>query len=182
MTHEPVPRFLRHPSPIGDVLIITRGDRVFTAHPVAEEAGPDSAEATLSSVARRIGMRAEPGEEDAALALAGQIDEYFVGSRQGFDVPLEWSLVAGFTRAALEAIMRIPFAETASYGEVAVMAGTPRAARAVGTACATTPFSLIVPVHRVIRADGSLGQYGGRPEIKLLLLEHERRVAAGGDV
>ena len=54
-----------------------------------------------------------------------------------------------------------------------ITAGSPRAARAVGTACATTPFSIVVPVHRVVRADGSIGEYGGRPEVKRFLIELE---------
>ena len=57
---------------------------------------------------------------------------------------------------------------------MAILAGHPRAARAVGTACATTPLSIVVPVHRVVRADGSLGEYGGRPELKRRLLDLER--------
>ena len=65
----------------------------------------------------------------------------------------------------------------AGYGEVAISAGRPRAARAVGTACARTPFSIVVPVHRVVRADGSLGEYGGRPDVKQYLIDLER--AAG---
>ncbi len=72
----------------------------------------------------------------------------------------------------------IPYGETAGYGDVAVLAGSPRAARAVGTACATTPFSIVVPVHRVVRADGSLGEYGGHPEVKEYLVEFERATLA----
>ena len=75
---------------------------------------------------------------------------------------------------ALTAVTEIPYGETASYGEVAALAGKPRAARAVGTACRTTPFSLVVPVHRVVRSDGSIGEYGGHPEVKEYLLDLER--------
>lgn len=63
-----------------------------------------------------------------------------------------------------------------------MMAGAPRAARAVGTACASSPFSLVVPVHRVVRADGSIGEYGGHPEIKQLLLSHETQVLAAEEL
>ena len=73
-----------------------------------------------------------------------------------------------------DALTEIPYGETAGYGEVAITAGSPGAARAVGTACATTPFSIIVPVHRVVRSDGSLGEYGGHPEVKRYLLDLER--------
>jgi methylated-DNA-[protein]-cysteine S-methyltransferase len=115
-------------------------------------------------------------DEDDVLAndAALQLDEYFAGERRDFDIALDWRLVRGFTRAALEAVREIPYGETAGYGEVAVSAGSPGAARAVGTACATTPFSIVVPVHRVVRADGSIGEYGGHPEVKAFLLELER--------
>ncbi len=92
-----------------------------------------------------------------------------------FDIPLDWRLVRGFTRDALEAVRDIPYGETAGYGEVAILAGSPRAARAVGTACATTPFSIVVPVHRVVRSDGSLGEYGGHPEVKRFLIDLEQQ-------
>ncbi|MEJ1923140.1 MGMT family protein [Microbacterium sp. KHB019] len=86
----------------------------------------------------------------------------------------DWRLVDGFHRTALQTIAAIPWGETMSYGEVAVVAGSPGAARAVGTACRITPFSIIVPVHRVVRSDGSPGQYGAYPEHKRYLLDLER--------
>ena len=110
--------------------------------------------------------------------LRRQLDEYFEGSRRGFDVELDWRLVRGFTREALQSVREIPYGEVASYGEVAAMAGRDRAARAVGTACATTPWSIVVPVHRVVRSDGSIGEYGGHPEVKRFLLDLE---AAAGE-
>ncbi|KJL43242.1 methylated-DNA--[protein]-cysteine S-methyltransferase [Microbacterium trichothecenolyticum] len=178
MTPEDPPRYRVHPSPIGDILIVTTGDGIVTLHPFD---GP------LHSEIERIALQlravpvpdddtdaAAPSAADAFESAVTQLDEYFDGDREEFDLPLDWRLVRGFTRAALEAVCDIPYGETASYGEVAIAAGTPRAARAVGTACATTPFSVVVPVHRVIRADGSLGEYGGRPEVKRLLIDLEQ--------
>ena len=107
---------------------------------------------------------------------AWQLGEYFAGTRTSFDLPLDLQGTP-FQREAWLALAEIPYGETAGYGEVAIIAGSPRAARAVGTACATTPFSIVVPVHRVVRADGSLGEYGGRPEMKQYLIDLER--AAG---
>ncbi|MDR7190991.1 methylated-DNA-[protein]-cysteine S-methyltransferase [Microbacterium sp. BE35] len=178
MTPEDPPRYRVHPSPIGDILIVTTGDGIVTLHPFD---GP------LHSEIERIALQlravpvpdddtdaAAPSAADAFESAVTQLDEYFDGDREEFDLPLDWRLVRGFTRAALEAVCDIPYGETASYGEVAIAAGTPRAARAVGTACATTPFSVVVPVHRVIRADGSLGEYGGRPEVKRFLIDLEQ--------
>lgn len=102
-----------------------------------------------------------------------QLDEYFAGERRDFDIPLDLSQTHGFVRAALETICTIAYGETASYGEVAVRAGAPGAARAVGSACARTPISVVVPAHRVVRADGSIGEYGGDPDTKRFLLDLE---------
>jgi len=160
--------FRVHPSPVGDVLIVATSEGIVALHPVD---APIDVE--LEHVAQAL--RSQPEPDDAAGGDIGtQLDEYFAGDRREFDVTLDWRLVSGFRRAALEAIREIPYGETAGYGEVAISAGSPGAARAVGTACATTPFSIVVPVHRVIRADGSLGEYGGRPEVKRLLLDLER--------
>jgi len=173
MTTPDPPRYRVHPSPIGDILIVTTADGIVTLHPFD---GPLHAE--LERVAlqlRALLIPDDSGDRDGMTdAAATQLDEYFDGERRAFDLPLDWRLVRGFTRAALEAVCDIPYGETAGYGEVAIAAGSPRAARAVGTACATTPFSVVVPVHRVVRADGSLGEYGGRPEVKQYLIDLER--------
>lgn len=169
MTAPTPPSFLVHPSPVGDILIVVAGDALVTLHPFD---GPLGAE--LEAVGRRLGAIPEPGSTDAAAAATEQLDAYFDGDLMDFDLPLDWRLVRGFTRDALHAVLEIPYGETAGYGEVAAMAGVDRAGRAVGTACASTPFSIVVPVHRVVRADGSIGEYGGRPDIKRFLLDHER--------
>jgi methylated-DNA-[protein]-cysteine S-methyltransferase len=161
-------RFGLESTPVGTAVIAVSDEGL-----VALEITEAPAEYALERVARQLGPAAVH-DPDAVEPVARQVREYFAGDRQDFDVTIDWQLVRGFTRAALEAICEIPFGETASYGEVAVLAGAPRAARAVGTACATTPICLIVPVHRVVRADGSLGEYGGRPEVKRFLVEQER--------
>ncbi len=103
--------------------------------------------------------------------LRMQLDEYFSGRRQSFDLPF---CLHGtdFQLAVWNAIRQIPYGEVRSYGETAWMAGYPRAARAVGTACRKNPLLLIVPCHRVVAADG-LGGYGGRPDIKRAILRLE---------
>lgn len=136
----------------------------------------DGLDIARAEIAHRLGVVPDPDPAAARDAL-DQLDEYFDGRRRSFEIPLDWRLVGGFTRAALEAARRIPYGEVASYGEVAIMAGSPGAARAVGTACANTPFSIVVPVHRVVRADGSIGEYGGHPEVKHFLLDLENGVA-----
>lgn len=163
--------FRVHPSPIGEILIVAGPEGIVSLHPFD---GPLDAE--LERVALELHDLPHP-DDGAGGDVDRQLDEYFEGDRREFDVALDWRLAGGFRRAALEAIRAIPYGETAGYGEVAIAAGSPRAARAVGTACATTPFSIVVPVHRVVRADGSLGEYGGRPEVKRFLLDLERDAA-----
>lgn len=105
--------------------------------------------------------------------VARQLDEYFAGRRHVFEVPVDLQLAKGFRRAVLEHLLEIPYGVTESYSLVAEAAGNPRAVRAAGTACATNPIPLVVPCHRVVRRDGTYGQYRGGPEAKHTLLTME---------
>jgi methylated-DNA-[protein]-cysteine S-methyltransferase len=108
-------------------------------------------------------------------AIARQLDEYFAGRRHSFDVALDWSLSHGFRRTVLEHLNAdIGYGATASYATVARLSGSPKAVRAVGTACATNPIPIFVPCHRVIRSDGTVGAYRGGPAAKRVLLDIER--------
>jgi methylated-DNA-[protein]-cysteine S-methyltransferase len=102
-----------------------------------------------------------------------QIDEYFEGTRKSFGVELDWRLIHGFQERVLRATYEIPWGNTLSYGEIAAKAGNPRAHRAAGTALGRNPIPLIVPCHRITRAGGVPGNYGGGPEMKRALLELE---------
>ncbi|MEU3186281.1 methylated-DNA--[protein]-cysteine S-methyltransferase [Streptomyces sp. NPDC006923] len=104
---------------------------------------------------------------------ARQIDEYFAGRRTRFDLPLDWRLSRGFRREVLSHLPQIGYGSTQSYAQVALASGSPRAVRAVGTACATNPLPLIVPCHRVVRSDGTAGQYVGGKDAKNILLTLE---------
>jgi methylated-DNA-[protein]-cysteine S-methyltransferase len=168
--------FRVHPSPVGEILIVAGPDGIVTLHPI-----DGSLDAELARVATALHAMPVPDDETGG-DVDRQLDEYFEGERQEFDLDLDWRLVNGFRRTALEAVRDIPYGETAGYGEVAISAGSPGAARAVGTACATTPFSIVVPVHRVVRSDGSLGEYGGRPEVKRFLLDLERGTAGPASI
>jgi methylated-DNA-[protein]-cysteine S-methyltransferase len=103
-----------------------------------------------------------------------QLDEYFAGRRHNFDVPLDWQLSKGFRRVVLEHLAAdIHYGSTASYGTLARLSGSPRAVRAVGTTCATNPIPVVVPCHRVVRSDGTMGGYRGGPAAKRALLDLE---------
>jgi methylated-DNA-[protein]-cysteine S-methyltransferase len=102
-----------------------------------------------------------------------ELDEYFTGRRRQFTTPVDWSLTRGFTRGVLSATARVPYGETASYGEVAAEAGSPRAARAAGNALSANPIPIVVPCHRIIHGDGRLGGYTGGLDRKMFLLKLE---------
>ena len=105
-----------------------------------------------------------------------QLEEYFAGNRTDFDVPIKFSGTA-FQEKAWNALLAVPFGETATYGEQAKRIKKPKAMRAVGAANGRNKHAIVVPCHRVIGADGSLTGYGGGVRRKKWLLDHEQRVA-----
>lgn len=107
-------------------------------------------------------------------ATAREIDEYFAGRRTGFDLPLDFSLSSGFRQLVQKHLTQITYGSTQSYKDVAQIVGNPNAVRAVGTACATNPLPVVVPCHRVLRADGALGGYIGGLAAKTTLLTLEK--------
>jgi methylated-DNA-[protein]-cysteine S-methyltransferase len=109
--------------------------------------------------------------------VEAQLDAYFAGELTEFDVPLA-PAGSGFQLAVWEALTRIPYGETASYGEIAAEVGRPDAVRAVGSTNGRNPIAVIIPCHRVIGADGTLVGYGGGLPRKRLLLELEAEHAA----
>ncbi len=116
MTAPPHSRFLLHPSPLGDVLIVATDEGIVTLHPLRE-----ALENEIERLSRVLHGGLDHADDDpVAIEAARQLDEYFAGERREFDLPLDWRLVRGFTRAALETIRDIPYGEMAGYGEVAV--------------------------------------------------------------
>jgi methylated-DNA-[protein]-cysteine S-methyltransferase len=101
------------------------------------------------------------------------LDRYFAGRRLDFDLKVDLSDLPFFQRRVLDATARIPVGQVATYTQMATRAGSPRASRAAGNALHHNPVAIVVPCHRVLRADGSLGGYGGGLPIKEWLLEHE---------
>jgi methylated-DNA-[protein]-cysteine S-methyltransferase len=126
----------------------------------------------LQTLADRISPRIlnVPGRLDGP---ARQLEEYFGGRRQSFDLELDWRLSAGFRRTVLSHLPDIGYGHTASYAAVARLAGNPNAVRAAASACATNPLPVVVPCHRVIYADGRPGRYRGGEAAKRTLLTLE---------
>jgi len=90
-----------------------------------------------------------------------QLDAFFAGRLRQFSLPLAPAGKSAAGKKWLEVMMRIPYGTVMTYGEFAALAGKPKAARAAGSACASNPIPIIYPCHRVVRANGSLGNYGG---------------------
>jgi methylated-DNA-[protein]-cysteine S-methyltransferase len=155
-------------SPVGDLLIAATPVGLVRVAFASE--GHDT---VLQNLSDRISSRLLHAPERLD-PVAHQLDEYFTGRRHTFDVPLDWQLSKGFRRTVLSHLaVDIGYGTTASYAALARLSGSPNAVRAVGTTCATNPIPVVVPCHRVIRADGALGEYRGGPAAKRVLLDLE---------
>jgi methylated-DNA-[protein]-cysteine S-methyltransferase len=126
----------------------------------------------LVDLAERVSPRVLESPRDLD-EVRRELDLYFEGKLDSFDLPLDWRLSGGFRQRVLRAINRIPYGQTRSYTEMARKAGNERAVRAAGTACGSNPIPLVVPCHRVLRTGGALGGYGGGLPMKRALLELE---------
>ncbi len=155
-------------SPIGPLTLVATDDALCEIH------FPDG------RAPRRIEGRgrvvADAREHPVLARAARQLEEYFAGEREQFDVPLAPSGTA-FQRAAWSALSTIPYGATVTYGDQARRLGDVRKSRAVGAANGQNPLPIVVPCHRVVGSDGSLTGFGGGLETKAWLLDHERRVA-----
>ena len=129
-------------------------------------------EAQALALTRHLGLPLLPGSSPLFGRLETELQEYFAGKRRAFDLPLE-DPGTEFQRRVWEALRRIPYGETRSYAELARELGRPGAARAVGRANGLNRIAILIPCHRVVNADGSLGGYGGGLWRKLRLLENE---------
>ncbi|MFN8051581.1 MAG: methylated-DNA--[protein]-cysteine S-methyltransferase [Acidimicrobiales bacterium] len=156
-----------HPSPLGTLTL------------VASDAGlravlfPEERPGRVVIVEADAESEAAPeGRLELLERTARQLDEYFAGDRHEFDLELD-PVGTPFQLRAWEALRRIPYGATGTYGEQAVRMGSPSAVRAVGAANGRNPISIIVPCHRVVGADGTLTGYAGGMDAKRFLLDLE---------
>jgi methylated-DNA-[protein]-cysteine S-methyltransferase len=154
-------------SPVGPLLLAATPEGLVRVAFGCED--HDAVLARLADVVSPRILRA-PGRLDA---VAAQLDEYFARRRRQFELSLDLQLAHGFRRAVLDHLREIPYGSTESYAMVAAAAGNPAAVRAAGTACAKNPLPLVVPCHRVVRSDGTIGQFGGGTDAKRALLALE---------
>jgi methylated-DNA-[protein]-cysteine S-methyltransferase len=154
-------------TPVGTLLLAATGQGLVRVAFASEDH-----DLVLRQLADRVSPRVlrAPARLDAA---ARELDEYFAGRRSRFGLPLDFQLSRGFRRAVLSHLTEIGYGTTASYAAVAAAAGNPKAVRAAATACATNPLPLVVPCHRVVRSDGTIGGYAGGVDVKKALLALE---------
>ncbi|GAA3733913.1 methylated-DNA-[protein]-cysteine S-methyltransferase [Spinactinospora alkalitolerans] len=154
-------------SPLGTLLLAATPQGLVRVAYAAEDH-----DAVLRQLAVRISPRVlrAPDRLDTA---ARQIDEYFRKRRTAFDLELDLRLSHGFRRRVLAGLPSIGYGATASYTAVATAAGSPKAVRAAGTACATNPLPIVLPCHRVVRSSGAIGHYIGGARAKQRLLDLE---------
>ena len=158
----PVAAFIRHPAPWG-ILHVAAGEHGILAIELASETGD-----FVDDLARRLGGAVVPDGpglpgpwRDALATASRELDEYFAGRRTAFDVPVDLAGVSAWDRLVLDGARRLSYGEVTSYGGLARAIGRPRAARAVGGALGRNPVPLMIPCHRIVAGDGTLGGYGG---------------------
>jgi methylated-DNA-[protein]-cysteine S-methyltransferase len=156
-------------TPIGTLLVVQgRRGVVRVGFPEERE------DAVLAQVAAGVGPRIVASDRELT-ATRDAMSAYFEGEDERLDLPVDLALVrSDFRRTALETLRAdVHRGDVVTYGKLAEKVGRPRAARAIGTACATNPVPIIVPCHRVVPGSGGVGSYGGGPERKRALLAME---------
>ncbi len=155
------------PSPIGELFVAAtpRGLCRISFTPEGQE----------EALARSFGTRILRLPLDA---VRRELDEYFAGTRQHFDLPLDLQ-VSPFNAEVLAELARVPYGQLDTYGSLAARVGRPKAARAVGTVMNRNPIPIVLPCHRIVGANGSLTGYAGGLDVKRALLELEGALLGG---
>jgi len=153
-------------SPIGPLLVAATGRGLCR---VWFEPDPEQ---QLDSLARAFGPRVLRSHTTVAGAER-QLDEYFAGRRESFELEVDLRATAPFARTVLEELARVPYGQTTTYGTLAARVGAPRAARAVGTVMNRNPIPIVLPCHRVLGASGGRAGYAGGLALKERLLRLE---------
>lgn len=156
-------------SPVGELILGAVEGRLC----LCDWVGRKNREEVDRRLRESVGAVFADGSSDVIELAVRELDEYFAGERRGFDIPL---LIIGtpFQKKVREALMKIPYGGTASYGEIAHRIGHPQAVRAVANAIGANPLSIFLPCHRVVGADGSMTGYAGGLEAKRRLLDLEK--------
>lgn len=162
----------RYQSPAGEMIIGSYGDKLCMCDWAVEKRRG----AIDRRICRYLATEYEEGSSGILNQTIAQLDEYFAGKRKEFSVPVVFT-GSPFQCSVWAELMKIPYGQTISYGELARQIGNPKAVRAVASANATNPISIFVPCHRVIGSNNKLTGYGGGLEAKQFLLSLEARVS-----
>ncbi len=149
--------YVTYDSPIGKLVLIGEDDALVGLH-------------FKSKISQKLSQKLTP----ILQKTKKQLDEYFCGKRKNFDLKLNIS-GTDFQLNAWKHLQKIPFGKTISYAQQALSVGSEKAFRAVGSANGKNPIAIVVPCHRVIRADGTAGGYAGGINIKNFLIDHESK-------
>ncbi len=155
-----------HDAPVGTLVLAATREGTLVA------CSYDTEDVVAARLAARLSPRVvrEPGRLDEARR---EVDAYVAGRRRSFDVPVSTVLATPFAQTVLGALARVPYGSTTTYQAIARAIGEPRASRAVGNALGANPLCIVLPCHRVLRTDGSLGGYAGGLDVKRRLLNLE---------
>jgi methylated-DNA-[protein]-cysteine S-methyltransferase len=161
-------------SPVGTLLLATTPRGLVRIAYLDGDSVARTQDGVLADVARRVSPRvlAAPRRLDEPRR---ELDEYFAGRRDRFELALDWRLMTDFGRRILQATAEIPFGAVSTYRDVATRAGSPRGSRAAGNALGANPLPIVLPCHRVLHSGGGLGGYTGGIERKRALLAIEGR-------
>ena len=166
-TPETTIRYALIPSPIGPLLVAAIGHEVVQ---VAFE--NQNFDRVIEQLHAKFDLPVERDDEALTFA-ADQFDEYFSGAREKFELPIYPTAADRFITQVQQHLVTIPYGQTRTYGQLATELHKPGAARAVGSACARNPLPLLQPCHRVVRSDGTMGEFSGTPRAKQYLLALE---------
>lgn len=159
----------RYSSPVGELILGSLGDELCVCDWVSEK----QPFASCQRICRHLGVEWEEGSSAVIELAAGQLDEYFRGQRSEFSVPVKFAGTR-FQKMVWSGLLKIPYGTTVSYAEVAWRINHPNGVRAVASAIARNPISIIVPCHRVIGSNGKLTGYAGGLAAKQHLLALEQ--------
>ncbi len=158
-------------TPLGSMLVIADEEGLYLVDFVEKQ------NIEIEEIGKKMNLLIVLGKPDPAKKVEKELGEYFCGKLGKFTIPL-LSLGSPFQKKVWEELRNIPWGKTRSYAEVAAAIGKPSACRAVGLANGANPFAIVVPCHRVIRGDGTLGGYAGGIKRKEWLLQHEKDLSS----
>lgn len=165
-----VVRWHRFPTPFGPMYVAAT-DRGLSRISWQQKDG----DAFVEELEERFPQRPVVRDPEGLRRAERELREYFAGERKAFDLPVDLDTLTAFQRRVLKAASQLGHGEVVPYAELARRVGRPEAYRSVGNALGKNPVAIVVPCHRVIRSDGSMGGYGGGPEYKEYLLRLEGR-------